>query len=147
VVTKSGGTQFHGSAYEYLRNTVLDANSWDRNRSTATNFVSPFRYNQFGASVGGPVIKDRTFFFGNWEEYRYRRSRPVIASFPTLGQRTGKGADAGGDDKMRTPTNGKVYRLLGAMHRDVDVFLLCTPVTDDRSQVENRIHRADLVTQ
>lgn len=87
MVTRSGTNKLHGSVYEFLRNDALDA------RNTFASTKPPFRYNQFGASVGGPVIKDRTFFFGNWEEYRYRRSRPVIASFPTLGQRTGNFSD------------------------------------------------------
>ncbi|MCX6613723.1 MAG: TonB-dependent receptor [Acidobacteria bacterium] len=87
MVTRSGTNKLHGSVYEFFRNDALDA------RNTYAAFKPPFRYNQFGASAGGPVIKDRTFFFGNWEEYRYRRSRPVIASFPTLGQRTGNFSD------------------------------------------------------
>ncbi len=87
MVTRSGTNKLHGSVYEFFRNDALDA------RNTFATSKPPFRYNQFGASVGGPVIKDRTFFFGNWEEYRFRRSRPVIASFPTLGQRTGNFSD------------------------------------------------------
>ena len=87
MVTKSGTNQLHGSAYEFFRNDALDA------RNTFAPVKPPFRYNQFGASVGGPVIKDRTFFFGNWEEYRYRRSTPRIASFPTAGQRNGNFSD------------------------------------------------------
>ena len=87
MVTKSGTNQLHGSLYEFLRNDKLDA------RNTFAPLKPPFRYNQFGASAGGPAIKDRTFFFGNWEEYRYKRSRPVIASFPTAGQRTGNFSD------------------------------------------------------
>jgi hypothetical protein len=87
MVTKSGTNVLHGTLYEFLRNDKLDA------RNTFATARPPFRYNQFGASVGGPVIKDRTFFFGNWEEYRYRRSTPRIASFPTAGQRTGNFTD------------------------------------------------------
>ena len=87
MVTRSGTNQLHGSLYEFFRNDKLDA----RNTFAATR--PPFRYNQFGASVGGPVIKDKTFFFGNWEEYRYRRSRALIASFPTANQRTGNFSD------------------------------------------------------
>jgi hypothetical protein len=87
MVTKSGTNVLHGSVYEFFRNDALDA------RNTFAVTKPPFRYNQFGASVGGPVIKDRTFFFGNWEEYRYRRSRALIASFPTELQRNGNFSD------------------------------------------------------
>lgn len=87
MVTKSGTNQFHGTAYEFLRNDALDA------RNTFAPTKPPFRYNQFGASVSGPVIKDRTFFFGNWEEFRYRRSQVRIGSFPTAQQQAGNFSD------------------------------------------------------
>ncbi len=87
MVTRSGTNQLHGSVYNFLRNDALDA------RNTFAVTKPPFRYNQFGASVGGPVIKDRTFFFGNWEEYRYRRSQVRIGSFPTVGQKNGNFTD------------------------------------------------------
>src|SRR3954447_15296444 len=56
VVTKSGTRQFHGSAYEYFRNGAMDANSWSRNRSTTSNFVAPFKFNQFGYNLNGPIL-------------------------------------------------------------------------------------------
>ncbi len=87
MVTKSGTNQLHGSVYEFFRNDALDA------RNTFAPTKPPFRYNQFGASVGGPVIRDRTFFFGNWEEYRYRRSQSRIGTFPTAQQRDGNFSD------------------------------------------------------
>ena len=87
MVTRSGTNQLHGSLYEFLRNDALDA------RNTFAVVKPPFRYNQFGASVGGPVIRDRTFLFGNWEEYRYRRSQSRIGTFPTVGQREGNFSD------------------------------------------------------
>ncbi|MBI3949367.1 MAG: carboxypeptidase regulatory-like domain-containing protein, partial [Acidobacteria bacterium] len=66
-VTKSGTNTFHGSAYEYLRNDVFDSrNFFDRED------VPPFKRNQFGASAGGPIRKDRTFYFGNYEGLRQR---------------------------------------------------------------------------
>src|SRR6185312_3851624 len=64
VATKSGTNQYHGSAYEFLRNNKLDA------RPFFSNGTSPLKRNQFGASLGGPVRKDRLFFFGNYEGYR-----------------------------------------------------------------------------
>jgi hypothetical protein len=87
MVTRSGTNALHGSVYHFLRNDALDA------RNTFASTKPPFRYNQFGASVGGPVIKNRTFFFGNWEEYRYRRSQVRIGSMPTELQRSGNFTD------------------------------------------------------
>ena len=76
LVTRSGTNQIHGTAYEFLRNEKLDA------RNTFSSNKLPLRYNQFGASVGGPIIKNRTFGFFNWEEYRLRRSQPRIRTVP-----------------------------------------------------------------
>jgi hypothetical protein len=76
LVTKSGTNQFHGTAYEFLRNDKFDA------RNTFAPRRLPLRYNQFGGSLGGPVIKDRTFAFFNWEEYRLRSASPRIQSVP-----------------------------------------------------------------
>ncbi len=76
LVTKSGTNQIHGSLYEFLRNDKFDARN-----SFAPNKL-PFRYNQYGGTVGGPIRKDRTFGFFNFEDYRSRRSNPRIASVP-----------------------------------------------------------------
>ena len=65
LVTKSGTNVFHGSFYEYNRNTLLAANDWFSNRAGLAR--APLVRNQFGASLGGPVIKNRVFLFGNWE--------------------------------------------------------------------------------
>lgn len=83
MVTKSGTNQFHGSLYEFLRNDKLDA------RNTFAAVKAPFRYNQFGGAVGGPVRKDKTFFFYNYEEWRFRRQYTVIGTAPTAEQRLG----------------------------------------------------------
>ena len=76
MVTRSGSNELHGSAYEFLRNDAFDA----RNAFAADKL--PLRYNQFGASVGGPLVRNKTFGFFNWEDYRLRRSTPRIASVP-----------------------------------------------------------------
>lgn len=55
MVSKSGSTDFHGSLYEYLRNSAMNANTWSRNLSVLTNVAAPFRYNNFGGTVGGPI--------------------------------------------------------------------------------------------
>jgi hypothetical protein len=81
IVTKSGGTDFHGALFEYFRNSAMNANTWQRNLSTTTNFASPFRYNDFGFDIGGPAaiphvwepLRNKFFFFvaGEWTRYRF----------------------------------------------------------------------------
>ncbi len=83
LVTKSGTNEIHGTLYHFFRNDKLDA----RNAFAATRL--PFRYNQYGGTVGGPVIKNRTFGFFNYEGYRLRRSSPRIASVPLESWRRG----------------------------------------------------------
>ncbi len=69
ILTRSGTNHFHGSAFEFLRNDAMDARNYF-NRAPATK--SPFHNNNFGVSIGGPIIKDRTFFFGAYEGQRER---------------------------------------------------------------------------
>ena len=66
IITKAGSNAFHGSAYEFFRNDILDA----RNVLQTTGRKPELRQNQFGGSIGGPIIKDRTFFFGDYEGLR-----------------------------------------------------------------------------
>jgi carboxypeptidase family protein len=78
VITKSGGNQFHGSVFEFLRNDKLDArNTFDG----ATK--SPLKLNQFGASVGGPIMKEKFFFFGSYEGYRLRSGINFVEAVPS----------------------------------------------------------------
>ena len=95
IVTKGGGSEFHGAAYEYFRNSDMNANTWTRNLSTTTNFASPFRYNQFGFNIGGPVIiphiipKGKMFFFFGEEWARYRNVQTQTGEVPTVLMRQG----------------------------------------------------------
>ena len=84
---KSGTNELHGSVYEFLRNKALNANNFFNNRAGVK--VPAFKQNQFGASIGGPIKKDKTFYFFNWEDYRLRQSSPSITSVPTPLQRAG----------------------------------------------------------
>ncbi|MBL8216645.1 MAG: TonB-dependent receptor [Bryobacterales bacterium] len=84
---KSGTNGFHGTAYEFFRNKSLDANNFFQNR--AGNPRAALSYNQFGASIGGPIRRDRTFFFGNYEGYKRRAGSPTITTVPTALQRAG----------------------------------------------------------
>jgi hypothetical protein len=73
AITQSGTNQFHGSVFEFLRNSALDARTiFDINPTGGKSSAAPFRRNQFGANVGGPIKKDRLFFFSNYEGLRHR---------------------------------------------------------------------------
>ncbi len=89
IAIKSGTRDLHGSAYWYVRNDKFDANDFFANRSGSGKVA--FRQNQYGGAVGGPVpsLRDSTFWFFNWEGYRYRRGNNALANFPTQLQRNG----------------------------------------------------------
>lgn len=91
VVVKSGSNEFHGSAYEYVRNSRLDANNFFLNR--AGRELGVFQRNQFGFTLGGPVIRNRTFFFGGYEGLRQRVQQARAATVPTAGQIGGDFSD------------------------------------------------------
>ncbi|MBI4891974.1 MAG: TonB-dependent receptor [Acidobacteria bacterium] len=86
VVFKSGTNQFHGSAYEFLRNSAMDANNFFENRRGAP--LLSFKRSQFGGVFNGPIIKDRTFFMVSFEALRERRADSTITSVPTALERT-----------------------------------------------------------
>lgn len=81
VMTRSGTNEFHGSVFEYLRNDVLDANDWFSNNSGAKK--AALRQNDFGGVLGGPILKNRSFFFFSYEGLRLRQPRFVLTSVPT----------------------------------------------------------------
>ena len=85
-VTKSGGNKLHGAAFEYLRNDFFDARNYFNRRNT-TNNSPKFRLNQFGGSLGGPIIKDKLFAFGSFEGLRQVWSVPVSGTTLTAAQR------------------------------------------------------------
>jgi hypothetical protein len=79
VVIKSGTNQFHGNAFEYFRNDKLNANNWGRNWTIGQNFRSPIRWNQFGGTFGGPIKKDKLFFFADYQALR-RATPPSVSA-------------------------------------------------------------------
>ncbi len=98
MVTRSGTNQFHGSAFEFLRNSALNANNFFANRSGRE--LVPFRRNQFGGAIGGPVLipkvyngKDRTFFFFHYEATRQSSQVTVLDTVPTELQKQGNFSD------------------------------------------------------
>ncbi|MBO0723270.1 MAG: carboxypeptidase regulatory-like domain-containing protein, partial [Blastocatellia bacterium] len=114
VVTRSGGNRFNGSAFEYLRNDKLDANQFFNNARNVEK--PPLRYNDFGWSLGGPIIKDKFFFFGGMEwKYIRRYTAPSLQTIPTSAERNGdfsyrlRGPDGlvgtADDGVLRNPAN------------------------------------------
>jgi hypothetical protein len=85
VVTKSGTNQLHGSLFEYVRNSDFDATDFFVNKSKGTK--TPLHRNQFGGSAGGPIIKNKTFIFGSFEEFRQVAPTPSLTLVPTDAQR------------------------------------------------------------
>jgi outer membrane receptor protein involved in Fe transport len=82
VVTKSGTNSFHGSFFDYFRNNALDARNFFNDKSQRQN---PFHNNQFGGSLGGPIIKDKTFFYVDYEGVREVGAESSTACVPTAG--------------------------------------------------------------
>ncbi len=86
VTLKSGTNQLHGSAFEFIRNSALDAKPYFQPTSVRPQFIQ----NLFGATLGGPVIKDRTFAFFSWQSQREVNAAPQLATVPTIAQRLGQ---------------------------------------------------------
>jgi hypothetical protein len=99
IVSKSGTRDFHATAYEFLRNSDLNANTWTRDQNPSTAFASPFRYNNFGFTFGGPVwipgvhwtdkYRDKLFFFVAEDWIRYRYTDTQTQAVPTTLMRQG----------------------------------------------------------
>ncbi len=87
MATKSGSNEFHGSAYEFLRNRVLNSNTFFNNANGIE--TPPFVQNQWGANVGGPIARDRVFFFSSYESYRQRQGRSLLLDSPTVTMQRG----------------------------------------------------------
>jgi outer membrane receptor protein involved in Fe transport len=87
MITKSGTNQYHGSLFEFLKNNDLNANDFFANR--AGRPVGPYHVNQFGGTLGGPIIHDKLFFFFNYEGYREVSTSVETITSPTAAQRTG----------------------------------------------------------
>ena len=86
AITRSGTNQIHGSAYEFIRNSVLDTRNFFDDPTQST---PPFKRNQFGGAVGGPILKNRTFFFADYEGIRQSKGITTVATVPSQNARNG----------------------------------------------------------
>ncbi|MBI2817183.1 MAG: TonB-dependent receptor [Acidobacteria bacterium] len=90
AISKSGTNELHGSAYDFLRNSALDArNYFDRQSTPSGPRLPPFRRNQFGATFGGPIVRDNIFFFVAYEGLRQSLTNTGISVVPDLNARRG----------------------------------------------------------
>ena len=100
IITRSGGNRFHGAAWEFLRNDAMDA------RNYFAPQVEPLKQNQFGGTLGGPIRKDKTFFFAYYEGFRNRQGETQSATVPSLLERQGNFS------QTIDPSTGKVDPLI-----------------------------------
>ena len=145
VSTKGGGNRFHGVLYEYLRNRVLDANDFfsNRNRLAKPQNVQ----NQFGGALGGPVVKNRLFFFFDYEGTRIRRAVSRITTTPLANERLGDFGPA--YPLLYDPLNGQPFpnnRLPASRHDPVatKIFALF-PAPTSPALVNNFARNAGLL--
>ena len=105
VVTKSGTDQIHGDVFEFLQNNVLNASNY-----FSGGLVNPLKQNQFGGSVGGPILKNRLFYFGSYQGTRFRTAQNgQIASVPNAAERTGDFSDLLPGTQLVNPNTGTAY--------------------------------------
>ena len=133
ISSKSGSNSFHGNAYEYLRNTALEANDWFSNHDQLGR--SPLHQNQFGINLGGPIKKNRLFFFSSWEHESLLSASPISATAPTTAELNG---DFSGDPQIiYDPQTGQPFpgNRIPAGRINATAQMLLRLETPDESQV------------
>ena len=106
AVTRSGTNTFHGSAFEFIRNNAFDSLGYfDQASHGGNGTIAPYRRNQFGGSLGGPIKKDKTFFFGTYEGLRQGVGTIIAPEVPTAATRNGDLPLGIFDDKKGIPTS------------------------------------------
>src|SRR6185369_6999469 len=113
VVSKSGSNNLHGSLFEFVRNDTFNAKNFF---DSAASPIPPFRQNQFGGSLGGPVRKNKTFFFLSYEGQRIRKSLTQTFSVPTAAMRAG---DFSGLAAIYDPTGGANGQRLPLLNNQI----------------------------
>ncbi|MFC6644162.1 TonB-dependent receptor domain-containing protein [Granulicella cerasi] len=106
MVTKSGTNKFHGSVYSFYENQDLTANLWSNNYNRISK--GKFHQNQFGASLGGPIMKNRLFFYADFEGFRNSAAGTGLASVPTAYMRTGDFSEFLGGHSSGVPLSSQI---------------------------------------
>ncbi len=114
VVTKSGTELLHGAVFEFVRNATFDArNFFDRRNPEQLGRIPPFQRNEFGVTSGGPLVRKRTYYFGQYQGFRQVLSTTQVLSVPTLAERQGINTTAFPGDTLMVPVNPKIAPVLG----------------------------------
>ena len=90
VITKSGTNRFHGDVFEYLRNDIFDATNTSYASDIGPYFRDDLKRNQFGGTIGGPIKKDKLFFFLGWQDTIQRSTNPATTTLPTAAMLAGQ---------------------------------------------------------
>jgi hypothetical protein len=138
--TKSGTNKWHGSLYEYLRNRVLNSNEFfnkgQQIKLGEKNQAVPFTQNQFGGTVGGAVIKDKTFVFFSYEGFRLRTGTVFTTTVPTLAERGSQPCH----QQQRTNRVSGQHHSGGPHQPDLCVLAAVHPSADQR-QPDQQLHQ------
>jgi len=152
IVSKSGSDQFHGSAFDFVRNSAFDA------RNFFATSVPPYRRNEFGTTFGGPILKEKTFFFVEYAGMRQRLGEPVIVPVPTTAERAGIVTITGSNgqpDELQVPLNPTAQVILnrypmpnqpdGIFGANTFNFMHSAPTNDDQfsARVDHHLSTKD----
>ncbi|MGC4049387.1 MAG: carboxypeptidase-like regulatory domain-containing protein [Paludibaculum sp.] len=137
LVTKSGTNELHGSMYEYHRNTITTANGFFNNKSGVER--QKLIRNIFGASLGGPIKKNRMFLFGNWEGRRDAKDGSALRNVPSMDMRKGILHYTRADGSVATVTPADVVAKLDprGVNQNVLTLLQSYPVPNDNTVGDN----------
>jgi carboxypeptidase family protein len=141
IATRSGTNTFHGEAFDFVRNDFFDARNFFNKKLTssgAPNPMSPFKRNNFGANLGGPIWKNKTFFFFSYEALRQRQGLSLAPTVLTSAQAAQAAASA-------DPTTQKIAALIPAANSGTNTFLgsAVAPVNIDQETIDIQHNLSD----
>ena len=154
VVTKSGGNEFHGDAFEYVRNYIFDSKNTAYDSEGAPYFRDNLKRNQFGGTLGGPIFKDKLFFFAGWQDTIQRSTNPASTTIPTAAMLAGNfqpclgttpllgppyGTAVQAPTKSILPTSVPLSSLLRAIFRLPRRPALAAPITTRPRLISTKI--------
>jgi hypothetical protein len=109
MIMQSGTNKFHGEAYDFIRNTITDANNWFNTNTTPIIPIPPVHRHDFGGTFGGPIIKNKTFFFFDWDGTLQSSMGTYFAGVPSAAERTGNFSELCGGDGPNGPAPGAAF--------------------------------------